>query len=223
MKIVIANGGVSASYVIHMFHESNNRLIVINSDRSEAEQIMTQEHVSVYVGSPWRRFVLEEAGVKNADIFISLCEEDTDNFASCLMAKTLFGVRKCICTVNNPENVELYKSLGIDSVISSTYLLAQSIKSESSAESLIKTLSFDNDRVVVIEAVIFSKYAIANQRIMDIGFPKFASIAAINRHYEIIIPNGQMVLLPKDQLMIVTTPDKRKEILEFIQREATKE
>ena len=218
MKIVIANGGSSASYIIRMFRESNNRLIVINSDREEAEKIMTNEHISVYVGSPWRRFVLEEAGVKDADIFISLCEKDTDNFASCIMASTLFGVKKCICVVNNPANVDLYKNLGIDSVISSTYLLAESIRSESAVESLIKTLSIDDNKMVILEVAVLSRYNICNQRLMDIGFPKYASIAAITRHFEVVIPNGQTVLEPKDQLIIATTPEKREEILEFIQR-----
>ncbi len=220
MKIVIANGGSSAAYVINMFRKSGNNLIVINSDKAKAEEIMREQHLSVYVGSPWMRFVLEEAGVKDADLFISLCDHDTDNYASCMMAKTLFGVKKTICTVKNPANVELYKELGIDSAISSTYLLAQSIRSETSAESLIKTLSFDEDRIVVIEATVLSKHYICNKRIMDIGFPKYASIAAINRHYQVIIPNGQTLIEPKDRLLMVTTPDKSEDILKFVQRVA---
>ncbi len=218
MKIVIVNGGASALYVIDMFRKSGNKIIVINSERERAEEIMTQTHLSVYVGSPWRRFVLEEAGVKDADIFISLCDVDTDNYAACMMAKDLFGVKKTICTVKNPNNVELYKELGIDSAISSTYLLAQSIRSESSAESLIKTLSFDEDRIMVLEATVLSKYAICNKRIMDIHFPKYASIAAVNRHYQVIIPNGQTLIEAKDRLLIVTTPDKRDDIMRFVQK-----
>lgn len=218
MKIAIVNGGTSALYVINMFRKSGNKLIVINSNKEDAETIMTQEHLSVYVGSPWRRFVLEEAGVKDADIFISLCDKDIDNFATCSMAKALFGVKKTICTVRNPNNVELFKTLGVDSAISSTYLLAQSIRGESSAESLIKTLSFDDNKIIVIEATVLSKYLIANKPIMDIKFPKYASIAAVNRRYEVIIPNGQTVIQPKDQLLIVTTPDKSEDILKFIQQ-----
>ena len=217
MKIVIANGGNSASYIIKMFKSRKNELIVINSSRSEADEIVKKEHVSVYVGSPFRYYVLEEAGVKDADVFVSLCEKDTDNYAACTLAKKMFDVKKVICVVNNPRNVDLFKKLGIDSVISSTYLLAQSIQSESSMESLIKTLSLDNDKVNVIEAVILPRYKIANQRIMDIDFPKYASIAAIYRNYQILIPNGQIVLKPKDVLMVVTAPINHKKLLSFIQ------
>jgi trk system potassium uptake protein TrkA len=219
MKIVIANGSKQAVFIIEMFKNKENQLIVINSSRSLANEIAHKEHISVLVGFPWRNFILEEAGVHDADVFISLCEKDTDNYASCILAKKIFNVKKCICVVNNPENVELYKKLGIDSVISSTYLLAQSIRSESSMESLIKTLTLENDKIVVSEIPVLSKYRLANKRIMDIDFPKYASIAAIYRNFTVLIPNGQVEIKPKDSLLIVCAPEDQKRIFSFIQQE----
>src|SRR5574344_336234 len=219
MKIVIADGGKTASFIIDMFKSRENELVVINSSHAQAASLMKNEHISVYVGNPWRHYVLEEAGVYGADVFIALCEQDTDNFASCTMAKKLFGVKKCICVVNNPENVDLYKKLGVDSVISSTYLLAQSIKSESSVESLIKTLTLENNKIVVLEIPVLSKYRIANKRIMDIDFPKYASIAAIYRNFTVLIPNGQVAIKPKDLLLVCCAPEDQKKIFNFIQQE----
>jgi hypothetical protein len=67
-----------------------------------SQRIAHKEHISVLVGYPWRNFILEEAGVHDADVFISLSEKDTDNYASCILAKKIFNVKKCICVVNNP-------------------------------------------------------------------------------------------------------------------------
>jgi trk system potassium uptake protein TrkA len=222
MKIVIANGSQQAAFIIDMFKSRENQLIVINSSRQIANLLIKKEHISVYVGNPWRNFVMEEAGVHDADVFIALCDKDTDNYACCILAKRIFNVKKCIAVVSNPSNVELYKRLGIDSVISSTYLLAQNIKSESSMESLIKTLSLENDKIIMIEASILSKYRIANKKIMDINFPKYASIAAIYRNYTMLIPNGQVELKAKDNLLIVCAPEDQKKIFDFIQEEAPK-
>lgn len=221
MRIVIANGSKQAAFIIEMFKSRENQLIVINSSRSVANDLTKKEHISVMVGSPWRNYVLEEAGVRDADIFISLSDKDTDNYASCILAKKIFNVKKCICVVNNPENVDIYKKLGIDSVISSTYLLAQSIKSESSMESLIKTLSLENDKIVVLETPVLSKYWIANKKLMDINFPKYASIAAIYRNYTMLIPNGQVEIKPKDNLLIVCAPEDQKKIFSFVSQEAS--
>jgi trk system potassium uptake protein len=220
MRIVIANGNKQAEFIIAMFKNKANQLTVINSSRDFANDIVKKEHIPVFIGNPWRNYVLEQAGVHDADVLISLSDKDTDNYATCILAKRIFNVKKCICVVNNPKNVDLYKRLGIDSVISSTYLLAQTIKSESSMESLMKTLSLENDKIIVIEAPVLSRYAIANKRIMDINFPKYASIAAIYRNFSVLIPNGQVEIKPKDQLLIVCAPEDQKKIFEFLQESA---
>lgn len=220
MKIVIAGGTTQAEFIVSMFKEDKkNQIIVINPSENVATTLAKRLHVGVSRGEPWRKFILEEANAYDADVFISLCDKDTDNFAACIMAKKVFAAKKTICLVNNPKNVEIYKRLGLDSVISSTYLLAQSIRGESSLTSIIKTLSLDNDKLNVVEAVILSKYAICFEKIKDIKFPRYASIAAIYRNYQIIIPSGLITLQPKDTLLMVTAPSNTKKLLAYVQTE----
>ena len=219
MKVVIAGGTSQAEFIISMFKGKDNQLIVINPDKAVADNLVKRCRVPVLVGQPWRKITLEEANAYDSDVFISLCEKDTDNYASCILAKNVFAAKKTICVVNNPNNVELYKRLGLDSVISSTYLLAQSIRGESSLTSIIKTLSLDNDKINVVEAVILSKYSICFQAIKDIHFPRYASIAAIYRNFQIIIPSGMVVLQPKDTLLMVTAPSNIKKLLAYVQQE----
>ncbi len=218
MKIAIANGTYQAAYLFDMFRKGRHKVILINSSRSDAQYLLKTTHSSVYVGNPWRRHVLEEAGVAGCDLFISLCDKDTDNFASCLLAKMVFGVGKTISLVKDPGNVEIYKRLGIDSAVSSTYLLGQSIKNESSIESVMQTLSLENDKIVIMEYTLKSKHPLANRRIMDIDFPRCANIAAIYRNYAVIIPGGQVELKPKDKLLIVSSQEDEAKVLEYLER-----
>ncbi len=219
MKVVIAGGQHEAEYIASIFHKRDNSLIVINPSKEEANLLMKRENIPVYVGQPWKALTLEEAGVQDPDVFIALCEHDSDNYASCVIAKRLFGAKKCICVVNNPNNVDLYKKLGIDSVISSTYLLGDSIRNESSVEDIIKAVSLENNQVVMIDAMILSKFKIANKRIMDANFPKYASIACIVRGTEVIVPNGQVVIRPKDKLMVICSPEDQKRLTQFLKQE----
>lgn len=218
MKIVICNGTNEAGYLIDSFRKKRNKLVIINSSRSDAQYLVKSKHVSVHVGNPWREHVLDEAGVKDADLFICLCEKDTDNFASCLLAKKRFGVHKTICVVKDPSHVELYRKLGIDSVISSTYLLGQSITNESSVESMMNTLSLENDKIVIIEYTLGTRHRLANKRIMDIDFPDYASISAIYRNYRVIIPKGLVLLRAKDKLLIVTSKEDEERLTEYLKR-----
>ncbi|MCQ2800126.1 MAG: TrkA family potassium uptake protein [Bacilli bacterium] len=219
MNIVIANGDHEASYIIDMFKSKENNLIVINSSEEIAMTLMERKHVAVTVGDPWLNSTLEAADIFEADLFVSLCKKDTDNFAACMTAKKIFKVKKCICVVQNPRNVDLYKKIGIDSVISSTYLLAANIKNESNADSLIKSLSLDDEKIVMIEAILSSKYIVCGHAIKDIGFPKFASIAYIVRNYNFLIPHGDVELREGDMLMIACAKENEKKVLDYLKRE----
>ena len=221
MKIVIAGGNSNAEFIITMFKDKKNELVIINPDHRIAQRLVSRCKVKVYEGDPWRRTVLEEAGAFDADIFLSLCAKDTDNYASCLMAKKVFNARRVICVVDDPRNVDLYKKLGLDVVISSTYLLAQTISTESTVQSLTKTLSLDDNKIQVVESVVFSHHALCFKAIKDIRFPKYASIAAIYRNDSSIIPNGLVVLKPKDTLMMVTASGNAERLLKYAQSESS--
>ena len=218
MKIVIAGGYQAADYIIKKFKSKQNKLIVINSKREIAQYLTKSNQIPVFYGEPYKYFVLDDANVEDADIFIALGNVDTDNFVSCLLAKKVFNAKKCICTVNNPKNVRLYRELGIDSVVSSTQLLATSVLSESSIEDLIKTMSLENEQIVLTEVVIKPNYDIANKRIMDINFPKQGNISCVYRKPNVIIPNGSTMILPKDKLLVVSTPKYQRDIIAFIQK-----
>lgn len=218
MKIVICDGHHEADYIIKMFKTRQNQLIVINSDKEFCKYLARTNRIPVIYGKSYKKDILELAHIDNADILITLNENDTDDFATCVLAKNAFNVRKVICTVTNPKNVDLYKELGIDSVISSSYLLGNTVKAESSIESLIKTISLEEDKITMVEAIVGEDYLISNRKIMEIDFPKYASISCIYRRPNVIIPNGQTTILPKDKLLVVTTPNKQKAIIDWIQR-----
>ena len=218
MKIVIAGGYQAADYIIKKFKSSSNKLIVINEHREVAQYLTKSNQIPVFYGEPYKYFVLEEANVEDADIFVALSKTDTDNYVSCLLAKKVFNVKKCICIVNNPKNVDVFRELGIDSVVSSTQLLATSVMNESSLEDLIKTMSLEDEKIVLTEVVMKATYEIVNKRIADINFPKTGNISCIYRKPSVIIPNGSTIILPKDKLLVVTTPNHQKEVLAFIQK-----
>lgn len=135
MKIAIAGGREEADFLIGLLLKSKHRLIAINDDRIYCEHLATEyDKVSVINGDPGREEILSDAGIKGIDAIISLCEKDADNLEICQMAKRLFGVRKTVCTVRNPRNVEIFKTLGVDQVISATFILAEYIQKSSVEE-----------------------------------------------------------------------------------------
>ena len=83
----------------------------------------------------------------------------------------------------------------------------------------MKTLSLENDKIVILEALVLSRYKIANKTLKEVGFPSFASICCIYRTPEVIIPKGDTVIKPKDKLLIVCAPNDQKKVMSFLKGE----
>ncbi len=126
MKIGIAGGREEADYLIGLLMKDKHRLIVINDDRTYCEHLAAEyDKISVVYGNPGSEEVLSDAGIRGAEVMIALSGKDADNLEVCQMAKQMFSVRKTVCMVKNPGNVEIFKELGIDQVISPVHILAQ--------------------------------------------------------------------------------------------------
>ncbi len=218
MKIVIANGTHEADFIIKKFKKEKHQMIVINNDKDFGSYISSSNRIPVIFGDPTKAYVLEDANAFNADVFIALSTNDIDNYVACMTAKKLFNIPRVVSIVRNPKRVDLFKTLGIDSVICSTYLLGESITSESIIEDFIKTISIENEKIVIVELIIDSECLLVNQKIKDANIPYFLNISCIYRDPDVIIANGDTVILPDDKLVIATTPEHHQESIDFIQR-----
>ncbi len=218
MKIVIAGGKHEADFIVSKLKKEHHQLIVINQDRDFATYISANNDIDVFPGDPTKAYTLSDAEAQQADVLLALSDNDTDNYITCITAKKLFNIKKTVAKVKNPKNVELFKRLGIDSVISSTYLLAQTILNESSVENIIKTLSIEDEKIVMLEIGVEEEYAIVNKRLMDIRFPSNINISCIFRDPHVIIPKGDTLIKENDKLIIISTPNDQDEIVEFIQK-----
>ena len=222
MKVVIAGGSNEAEFIVGMFSKGNNEVIVINPNGSVVDRIGKRKKIAVYHGEPWRKYCLEEANAFDADVFVSLCPSDTDNYASCIMAKTCFNAKKCICLVNNPLNVDLYRKLGIETVISSPYTLGKIIQDAANVENIVRTISLENDQIKVLEALVLSNYNVCNKTLREIRFPKYCSVAAVFRSPTVLIPNGDTLIEAKDTLLIICAPGDEEKVRAFVQKPADK-
>lgn len=212
MKIVIVEGKHDADYLIKMYKKSKNELIIINSKIDTCTYLSEKNGINVLYGRPTKEFDLNLAAIHGADLFIALSEDDAENYVACKMAKYLFNVKRCIATVINPKNVDIFKKLNIDSALNSSYLLAEEIKIETSVEELIKTLSLVDNKILIIELIIQSHYPICGKALKEIDFAKKGSVTCIYRNAQVLIPNGNSLILEGDKVFVVTTKEFKNDI-----------
>ncbi len=223
MKIIICGGTNQASYIIDMFKKDKrkkNNLIIINEDADYAKYLSNKFKVPVVVGDFTKTYILDDANIFGADLFITLSNSDTDNYVACLLAKNVYQVKKVISAVSNPNNVKVFKSLGIDSAISSSFLIGETIKNESNIEDVFKSLSIEDDMIKIIEVNVKGNFVICNKELKDlIDFPDFCTISAIFRKPHIIIPKGKTDIRRGDKLIIVGSTKDQDKIISYITKE----
>lgn len=217
MRIVVAGGRTQADFLIGSLVKKKHKLIVINEDREYCDFLTTTHKIPVFYGDPSKYFVLDEAGIKDFDVIVALTHKDADNLAICQYAKRYFGVEKTICTVGNPKNAELFRELGVNTVISSTHMVAQYIAQATNIENLIKTMSIEDDRVIITEVLVEDTYTCVNRTLSDIDLPENSIIGCvIRKSADMIIPTGNTEIHAGDKLLILSSPEKQKKVMAAI-------
>ncbi|HZZ64392.1 MAG TPA: TrkA family potassium uptake protein [Candidatus Baltobacteraceae bacterium] len=126
MFVLIVGGGKVGSYLTRALLGQGHEVVIVEKQQRKAtiiEQVL-QQKVTV-VGDGCDPMVLEEAGLRRADVVVADTGDDEDNLAVCIIAKKNAKAR-CIARVNNPANKMIFESLDPENpitVISSTEII----------------------------------------------------------------------------------------------------
>ena len=120
--------------------------------------------------------------------------------------------------MHNPKDVEIFRQLGVDSVISSTYLVAETIERASSVENLIKTLSVEDEKIVLTELLIAEDYAVVGKAVKDLHIPVKMNISCILRKDEVLIPDGQTEIAAGDTLVLISMPGDQETLVSYLRK-----
>lgn len=162
-------------------------------------------------GNASSRAVLEEAGIKEADLFISATSSDETNIVLSLIARKM-GAKNTIARVRNPEYSEQIRFLRDDLSLSMTINPEMSAALEIAkilrTPSAIKVDSFARGRIDLIEWRVRPNGKLDGVRLLDFytTFRIKLLICAVIRNDEIIIPTGSFVLNGGDRIFITASP-----------------
>ncbi len=216
MNILVCGGKAEADYVLSAFRKHGNRIVVLNEDDDTADLLSEHYSLDIFKVDPTKIYSYEIADVTNFDLVVALMEKDADNFVVCKIAKELFHIKKAICTVTNPNNVAIFQRLGIDSPISASYLLTERIRGESDVESIFRTLSLEDEKIVITEVKILETFPCVNQTLAQLQLPNSGNITCIFRDPDVIIPRGNTVIEAGDTMVIASAMESQQELIDYL-------
>ncbi len=216
MNILVCGGKAEADYVLSAFRKHGNRIVVLNDDDDTADLLSEHYSLDIFKVDPTKIYSYEIADVTNFDLVVALMEKDADNFVVCKIAKELFHIKKAICTVTNPNNVAIFQRLGIDSPISASYLLTERIRGESDVESIFRTLSLEDEKIVITEVKILETFPCVNQTLAQLQLPNSGNITCIFRDPDVIIPRGNTLIEAGDTMVIASAMESQQELIDYL-------
>jgi trk system potassium uptake protein TrkA len=211
MYIVLAGGGkVGRSIAVDLLSEGH-AVTIIERVEQRCEQLLRDHDLLVIHGDACDVRYLEQARLERADVFVATTGDDDDNFVSCQLAQTSFGVPRVISRVNTPRNEEIFSRLNIEAV-STTSLISRLIREEVTVGEMIHLYTLRGGKVNLVEVDIPPGRVHPSPPVSMLPLPSESVIVCVFRGDETVIARGDTRLRPGDQVIALTTPDMEDEL-----------
>ncbi|MBQ4446799.1 MAG: Trk system potassium transporter TrkA [Clostridia bacterium] len=214
MNIIIAGYGKVGSALTRQLSAEGYDLTIIDSNRKKLESGQELYDVLVVHGNCATMSVLEEAGVKNADILIAATSADEINLLCCLTAHKLNKNIHTIARIRNPEYSEqivlMRDSLGLSLLVNPEKQAAQEMERLIRYPGFMKREKFAHGRVEIAELRVTADSPLCDIPLMQMGSVTkcHSLVCTVLRNGNAIAPNGHFILKEGDRLFVTATTNE---------------
>jgi trk system potassium uptake protein len=214
MFVVIAGGGRTGTQLAALLVAQNQQVHLIEHRRDVLARIHRELPTEVvYEGDATDPQVLEQAGIRQAQVLAACTASDADNLGLCFLARSHYGVPRTIARINNPRNAWLFdEKFHVDAALNQPDILASLIVEEMSLGDMMTLLKLRRGQYSLVEEKIPPGAKAVGVAIKDLGLPEDCVIAAIIRHGEIVLPRGITEFEVGDEVLAIVDPQAAEEL-----------
>ncbi|HEY5158416.1 MAG TPA: TrkA family potassium uptake protein [Anaerolineales bacterium] len=203
MFVIIVGGGNTGSYLAKLLLDGGHNVKVIEERQILLEKLPNELPTGVIIrGDGSSPITLENAGIRKANVLAAVTGSDETNLVVTSLARFEFNVPRVIARVNNPKNAWLFnQEMGVDVALNQADILARLVAEEMSLGDMMTLLKLRKGEFSLIEEKVHPLSISANKCLRDIGLPNDSVIVAIIRKNQILIPHGDTILQPADEVL----------------------
>jgi trk system potassium uptake protein TrkA len=216
MYIIVVGGGKVGYYLAKTLVNEGYEILLIEKNPKKVAVYAERFGSVVLEGDGAELATLEAAGTARADVVVAVTGEDEDNLVVCQTAKRLFNVPRTIARVNNPKNEEIFKKLGIDVTVSSTNLILSVIEQEIPERGLVHLMTIKHAQIAIVEATVEEGAPVAGKSLAELTFPPNVVISAVMRDGSLILPKGDTVLQPDDEVIALANKESEEPLRQMM-------
>jgi trk system potassium uptake protein TrkA len=216
MYIIVVGGGKVGYYLAKTLVNEGFEILLIEKNPKKVLVYAERFGSVVMEGDGAELSTLEAAGTARADVIVAVTGDDEDNLVICQTAKRLFNVPRTIARVNNPKNEEIFRKLGIDVTVSATNILLNVIEQEIPQRGLVHLMTLKHAQVSIVEATVEKGAPVVGKTLADLTFPLNVVISAVMRDDTLILPKGDTILEPDDEVIALSTKESEEALRQMM-------
>ena len=224
MKIIIAGAGAVGTHLAKLLANEKQDIILMDENEERLGKLGNNFDLMTVNISPTSISGLKEAGTANADLFIAVTPNESQNMTACMLASGL-GAKKTVARIDNyeyllPKYQEFFAQRGVHSLIYPEMLAAKDIVDAVKMSWIRQWLEFAGGALVLLGTKMRETAEILNIPLYELGGRNIPfHIVAIKRGNETIIPRGDDSILLNDIVYFTTT----KKYIPYIRKISGKE
>jgi trk system potassium uptake protein TrkA len=203
MYVIIVGAGKVGLNLARELIDKGHEVTLFEADRRRYLVVEAELGHVVQYGDATELWVLERAGVQRTDLVIAVTGDDEDNMLVCQVAKEKYECERVIARVNNPRNLQHFKLLGIQPVVSATDLILRLIEHEVPRYGLVHLLALEEERLEIIELEVQAGAPAAGQRVSEVTLPEGSLVISVLREGRGFVPTAETVVEAGDQVLLV--------------------
>lgn len=208
LKIIIAGAGDIGMELALRLSQENHEVVILEKDREKISEIANKIDAMVVEDTGEHITALLNAGVKDADVFISVTNSDELNMMFCLIAKNLSDI-KTVARVRNPEysnskNVFSNRHLGIDIMIDPERMTAFEIAKLIRTPEATEVEYFAEGKIELFALRVEKDSELTGTLVSQLPrSPDYLIISILREDGKAIIPRGDDVIYPNDIIYVI--------------------
>ena len=213
--MIIIGGETTAYYLARSMTSRRYGVVLINKDRELCEEFAKKLKATVIHGDGSQKEVLRDAEPSKNDVVVILTPRDEVNLFIAQLAMKEFGVRRVVSLVNDPGNIEIFKRMGITTVLNLTTLITNTVEALIFPEEFSSIVPLEQG-IEFLNVAVDEENPVAGKKLKDLNLPRGSIVAAIVRGGVLVVPRGDTEILPGDKLYVITNRETKEKVEEVL-------
>jgi trk system potassium uptake protein TrkA len=226
VKIIIIGAGEVGFQIASRLALENKDVVLIDKDINSIQRVSDQLDIQTITGSGSSPIILEEAGIKEAEILLAVTDSDETNLVACLVANAMSPATKKLARLRDAGYDGYHqtfrdKAPHIDTIINPEIEVVKSIERMLSVPGAVDVGEFEGGRIKFVAIVLGEEARLAGAKLSE--FTQILGenrplVTAIIRNEALIIPTGSDRLMPGDLVYFITRDDMLMETLKMFDK-----